>query len=417
MYETRMKKLLLLSLVIILGFRPDQNKIQVFLIGDSTLANKQPGDAPETGWGMVFQDFFENNIQVQNHAMNGRSTKSFINEGRWATITKNMKSGDWVLIQFGHNDSKDKDTSRYAAANTDYKKNLARFINETRAKGGKPVLITPVMRRRFDEKGKFLDTHGDYPAAVKAVAAELKVPMIDLHRLSQEVIVQHGVEGSKALFMHLEGGYYPKFPKGIVDDTHFSEYGARIMAGLVAKEIKSQNIDLEKYLKHFGTTDKYVFDLPVIQQPAFRKDTFNIISYGAKNDGITLNSVAINKAINACAEKGGGTVLIPEGFWLTGPITLKSNINLHIAKGALLQFSDNYKDYPLVKTTWEGLDAIRCQSPVSAADAVNIAITGSGIIDGAGQVWRSVKKEKLTDSQWQKLIASGGVLDEGQKTW
>lgn len=412
-----MKKLLLLSLVIILAFRPDQDKIQVFLIGDSTLANKQPGDAPETGWGMVFQDFFESDIQVRNHAMNGRSTKSFINEGRWATITKNMKSGDWVFIQFGHNDSKDKDTSRYAAANTDYKKNLTLFINETRAKGGKPVLITPVMRRRFDDKGNFLDTHGDYPVAAKAVAAELKVPMIDLHKLSQQVIVQHGVEGSKALFMHLEGGYYPKFPKGIVDDTHFSEYGARIMAGLVAKEIKSQNLVLEKYLKHFGTTDKYVFDLPVIQQPAFRKDTFNIISYGAKNDGLTLNSVAINNAINACAEKGGGTVLIPEGFWLTGPITLKSNINLHIAKGALLQFSDNYKDYPLVKTTWEGLDAIRCQSPVSAADAVNIAITGGGVIDGAGQVWRSVKKEKLTDSQWQKLIASGGVLDEGQKTW
>lgn len=417
MQQKRMKKLLLLSLVFILGFRPDQDKIQIFLIGDSTLANKQPGDAPETGWGMVFQDFFENNIQVQNHAMNGRSTKSFIQEGRWTTVSNNMKAGDWVLIQFGHNDSKDKDTSRYAAANTDYKTNLTRFVNETRAKGGKPVLITPVMRRRFDENGKFFDTHGDYPSAVKAVANALKVPLIDLHKLSQEVIVQHGMEGSKALFMHLEGGYYPKFPKGIVDDTHFSEYGAKIMAGLVAKEIKSQNLTLEKNLKHFGTTDKYVFDLPVIQQPAFRKDTFNIITYGAKNDGLTLNSVAINKAIDACAAKGGGTVLIPEGFWLTGPITLKSNINLHIAQGALLQFSDNYKDYPLVKTTWEGLDAIRCQSPVSASDAVNIAITGSGIIDGAGQVWRSVKKEKLTDSQWQKLIASGGVLDENKKIW
>ena len=412
-----MKKLLLLSLLIISGFTPDQDKIQVFLIGDSTLANKAPGDAPETGWGMVFQDFFTDKVKVENHAQNGRSTKSFINEGRWATVTKNLKAGDWVFIQFGHNDSKDKDTSRYAAANTDYKKNLIRFINETRAKGGNPVLITPVMRRRFDEKGTFIDTHADYPAAVKAVAKEQKVPLIDLHALSQEVIVQHGVEGSKALFMHVEAGYYPKFPKGLVDDTHFSAYGGKIMSGLVAKSVQTQNLDLKKYLKHFGSTDQFVFDLPVIQQPSFRKDTFNIISYGAKNDGLVLNSVAINKAIEACAAKGGGTVLIPEGFWLSGPITLKSNINLHLAKGALLQFSDNYKDYPLIKTTWEGLNAIRCQSPVSATDAVNIAITGGGIIDGAGQAWRSVKKEKLTDSQWQKLVASGGVLDQAQRIW
>jgi len=413
-----MKKLVLLSLVFIFGFTPDQDKIQVFLVGDSTMANKLPGDAPETGWGMVFQDFFDGQgIKIENTAMNGRSTKSFISEGRWAAVTKNMKAGDWVFIQFGHNDSKDKDTSRYAGANTDYKKNLIRFVNETLAKGGKPVLVTPVMRRRFDETGKFFDTHGDYPSAVKAVAKDLKVPLIDLHKLSETVISAHGAEGSKALFLHLEGGYYAKFPKGIIDDTHFSNYGAHIMAGLVAKEVHAQNLGLKKYLKHFGSTDKYVFDLPVIQKPAFRKDTFNILNYGAKNDGLALNSEAINKAINACAEKGGGTVLIPEGFWLTGPINLKSNINLHIAKGALVQFSDNYKDYPFVKTTWEGLDAIRCQSPVSAADAVNIAITGAGIIDGAGQVWRSVKKEKLTDSQWKNLVASGGVLDEGQKTW
>ncbi|MCF2444520.1 glycosyl hydrolase family 28 protein [Dyadobacter sp. CY345] len=412
-----MKKLLFLSFLIITGFKPDQDKIQVFLIGDSTLANKAPGDAPETGWGMVFQEFFTDKIKVENHAQNGRSTKSFINEGRWAKVTKNLKSGDWVLIQFGHNDSKDKDTSRYAAANTDYKKNLIRFINETRAKGGNPVLITPVMRRRFDEKGTFFDTHGNYPAAVKAVAKEQKVPMIDLHALSQEVIVQHGLEGSKALFMHVEAGHYPKFPKGLVDDTHFTVYGAKIMAGLVAKSVHELDLDLKKHLKHFGDTDKFVYDLPVVQQPSFRKDTFNVISYGAKNDGLVLNSAAINKAIEACAEKGGGTVLIPEGFWLSGPITLKSNINLHLAKGALLQFSDNYKDYPLVKTNWEGLDAIRCQSPVSATDAVNIAITGGGIIDGAGQAWRSVKKEKLTDSQWQKLVASGGVLDQAQRIW
>ena len=413
-----MKKLILIALIIISGFKPATDKIQVFLIGDSTLANKAPGDAPETGWGMVLQDYFQSeNVKVRNHALNGRSTKSFITEGRWATVLKELKSGDWVFIQFGHNDSKDKDTSRYAAANTDYKKNLIRFINETRAKGGKPVLLTPVMRRRFDEKGKFFDTHGDYPSAVKAVAKELKVPMIDLHATSGEAITALGVEDSKALFMHLQGGFYQKFPKGIVDDTHFSGYGASVMASLVAEGIQKQIPDLAKFLKHFGTTDKYVYELPKIQEPVFKKDTFNIVDFGAKNDGDQLSSVAINKAIDACNSKGGGTVLIPEGFWLTDPIVIKSNVNLHISKGALLQFSDNYDDYPLVKTSWEGLDAIRCQSPISATDATNIAITGGGIVDGAGQVWRSVKKEKLTEGQWTKLVSSGGVVGKDLTTW
>jgi DNA sulfur modification protein DndE len=413
-----MKKLLLFVFAILSAFSPAHEKMNVFLIGDSTIANKAADDAPETGWGMVLQDYLESDkVIVQNHALNGRSTKSFITEGRWANVLKDLKSGDYVFIQFGHNDQKDKDSSRYAAPHTDYRANLLRFVNETRAKGGKAVLVTPVMRRRFDDKGVFFDTHGDYPSAVKTVAKQLNVPVIDLHSKSGEVISTMGAEDSKALYMHLEGGIFKKFPKGIIDDTHFSEYGAAVMASIIAEGIKNQIPDLAKSLKHFGTTDKYVFELPKVQVPVFKKDTFNIISYGAKSDGVQLNSPAINKAIDDCSAKGGGTVLIPDGFWLSGPIVLKSNVNLHISKGALLQFSDNYDDYPVVRTSWEGLDAVRCQSPISATNVSNIAITGGGIVDGAGQVWRSVKKEKLTDGQWKKLVASGGVLDKDQRIW
>jgi DNA sulfur modification protein DndE len=413
-----MKKLLLFVFAILSAFSPAHEKMNVFLIGDSTIANKAADDAPETGWGMVLQDYLESDkVIVQNHALNGRSTKSFITEGRWANVLKDLKSGDYVFIQFGHNDQKDKDSSRYAAPHTDYRANLLRFVNETRAKGGKAVLVTPVMRRRFDDKGVFFDTHGDYPSAVKTVAKQLNVPVIDLHAKSGEVISTMGVEDSKALYMHLEGGIFKKFPKGIIDDTHFSEYGAAVMASIIAEGIKNQIPDLAKSLKHFGTTDKYVFELPKVLVPVFKKDTFNIISYGAKSDGVQLNSPAINKAIDDCSAKGGGTVLIPDGFWLSGPIVLKSNVNLHISKGALLQFSDNYDDYPVVRTSWEGLDAVRCQSPISATNVSNIAITGGGIVDGAGQVWRSVKKEKLTDGQWKKLVASGGVLDKDQRIW
>jgi polygalacturonase len=154
-----------------------------------------------------------------------------------------------------------------------------------------------------------------------------------------------------------------------------------------------------------------------IRSPYFKKDTFNIVSFGAVADGITLNTKSINTAINACNQKGGGVVLIPEGMWMTGPIVLKSNVNLHLAKNAVLQFTKDLDQYPLVKGNWEGLPQMRNQSPISANNAVNIAITGYGIIDGNGDAWRMVRKDKLNETQWKKLLASGGVLSEDKKTW
>ena len=400
-----------------LAFNSGEEKLRIFLVGDSTMANKLPFDAPETGWGMILPQYFSESVEVQNHAVNGRSTKSFRTEGRWGKILEQMRPGDWVLIQFGHNDSKNTDSTRYAAAQTDYRKNLIRYVEETRAKGGNVILLTPVMRRKFDENSQFVDTHGEYPQVVKEVAQAMKVPLIDVHAKSREVIEKAGVEGSKRLFMHLPGKMYPKFPDGKVDDTHFSQYGATVMAALVAEGIQEIGNPLLGLLKPSRFTDKLEFELPKIAAPVFRKDTFNIVRYGAKSDGITLSTPAINQAINLAHEAGGGVVVIPSGFWLTGPIVLKSNVNLHISQGALLQFSNRREDFPLVKTTWEGEDAIRCQAPISAVEASNIAITGAGIIDGAGQVWRQVKKDKLTEAQWKKLLASGGVLDEEKRTW
>jgi len=157
--------------------------------------------------------------------------------------------------------------------------------------------------------------------------------------------------------------------------------------------------------------------LPKVQQPVFAKANFNIITYGAKADGITLNTKNINAAIADCNRKGGGTVIIPKGLWLTGPIVLKSNVNLHLERNSVLQFTTDFDQYSLARGNWEGLPQMRNQSPVSANNAVNIAITGNGIIDGAGDAWRAVKKEKLTETQWRKLIASGGVLSDDKKTW
>lgn len=157
--------------------------------------------------------------------------------------------------------------------------------------------------------------------------------------------------------------------------------------------------------------------LPVIISPKFRKDTTSITKFGAVPDGYKLNTKSINDAITAVNKKGGGVVLVPAGLWLTGPVVIKSNVNLHLAQGATLLFTADKSQYPLVAANWEGLPQMRNQSPVSATDAVNIAITGKGIIDGNGDSWRAVKSDKLTASQWKKLVASGGVLSEDKKTW
>lgn len=157
--------------------------------------------------------------------------------------------------------------------------------------------------------------------------------------------------------------------------------------------------------------------LPIVQLPQFKKDTVTIVTFGAKKDGLTLNSIPINNAIEACSKKGGGVVLVPTGMWLTGPVVLKSNVNLHLQKNAVLQFTEDFSQYALVEGNWEGLPQMRNQSPLSATGATNIAITGSGIIDGGGEAWRMVKREKLTETAWKKLVASGGVLSDDKKTW
>jgi len=167
-----------------------------------------------------------------------------------------------------------------------------------------------------------------------------------------------------------------------------------------------------------GIKPNYSFsNLPVVAKTSFKADTFTIVKYGAKSDGLTLNTKAINDAIIACHKRGGGVVVVPKGLWLSGPIELKSNVNLHLQKNAILQFTKDFDQYPLVAGNWEGLPQMRNQSPISATKQQNIAITGYGIIDGGGDAWRMVKKDKLTESQWKKLIASGGLTSEDKKTW
>jgi len=158
-------------------------------------------------------------------------------------------------------------------------------------------------------------------------------------------------------------------------------------------------------------------NLPSIHKPSFKKDTFNIKKFGAVADGVTLNTKAINAAIDACSSKGGGVVNVPAGLWLTGPVVMKSNVNLHIDRAAILQFTADKDQYPVIAGNWEGHPAARCQSPISGTDLVNIAITGGGIIDGNGDGWRWIAKDRLTEGEWKHKVASGGVVTEDGKTW
>jgi DNA sulfur modification protein DndE len=290
-----------------LAFLLPAKKPTVFLTGDSTCANKPVDDNPERGWGQLIPKYFTDEISIQNHAVNGRSTKSFISEHRWDTVLSRLPEGDYVMIQFGHNDEKLEDSTRSAPAHTLYKENLIRFIKDTRSKGAYPILITPVMRRKFDEAGKFVDQHGDYPGVVKEVGAMLNVPVVDLHKSSEALIVKEGVENSKRLFLNIPPNHFKNYKGKEEDNTHFSEYGAASIASLVCQGIKELKLPLASYLRPSGFKDKFAFELPKIYTPHFKRDTLNILNYGAIADGVTLNSAAINNAIEACAQQGGGT--------------------------------------------------------------------------------------------------------------
>jgi DNA sulfur modification protein DndE len=170
-----------------------------------------------------------------------------------------MKAGDYVLIQFGHNDSKLQDSNRSAPAHTLYKENLVRYVNDTRSKGATPILITPVMRRKFDAAGKFVDQHGDYPAVVKEVAAMLNVLLIDLHKSTEALIIKEGIENSRRFFLNIPANHFKNYRGKAEDNTHFSEYGASSVASLVCQSIKDQNLPLAKYLKTSDFKEKYAF--------------------------------------------------------------------------------------------------------------------------------------------------------------
>lgn len=286
------------ALLLFSAFTTDKT-ITVFMIGDSTMANKSlEGGNQERGWGHVLGGFFSEDIRVENHARNGRSSKSFIDEGLWDVVISRIKPGDYVFIQFGHNDEKPKE-DRHTDPGTTFDENLRRFVKETRAKGGIPVLFNSIVRRNFHnnknavieddyrkvkldsaavEGDVLIDTHGKYLESPRHVAKELDVPFVDMNKITHDLVQGLGAEASKKLFMWIPAGMYAACPKGRQDNTHLTIYGARVIAGLTVDAIAREVPALAPFVRHYdfvvakdGSGDFFTIQEAINAVPDFRK--------------------------------------------------------------------------------------------------------------------------------------------------
>lgn len=285
-------------------------QITIFIIGDSTAANKSNYKTnPERGWGMVLQGFYDARILVDNHAVNGQSSKSFIDDGRWKKVIDKVKPGDYVFIQFGHNDEKP-NPKRHTDPGSTFDDNLRKFCRETMEKGGHPVLFNAVVRRNFMRKvdstvedeslrsvkygdeevnsDTLIDTHGAYLFPPKYIAKELGVPFVDANCVTHDIEQGMGIEGSRKLHMWLKPGEVESIPNGRKDNTHYNIYGARVVAEALAKAIAQEVPALKKYIIHYDY----------------------VVSEKGKGNYLTLQD-----AVNAAPMGKKTKILILDGTW------------------------------------------------------------------------------------------------------
>lgn len=246
--------LLIVSVILINCIGDEEGTAKILMMGDSTMADKpliksvtdtvtgEKFEEPflERGWGQLLPELVSEKGEVVNYARNGRSTRTFIEEGLWTELYDNIASGDFVIIQFGHNDGVI--TKKSYTNPTQFRLNFVAFVNEVKDAGGYPVLCTPVARRRFDESGNLVPTHGEYPDIIRSVAKQTNVPLIDMEEMTSDWLQNAGVEGSKAFFHKLPAGVSRLYPNGLDDNTHFNEEGAREVAQMFVREVKKQEL-------------------------------------------------------------------------------------------------------------------------------------------------------------------------------
>ncbi len=236
-------------------------KITIYTIGDSTMSHYDSTKDLRVGWADGLKSYFTSDVTIENDARSGRSSKSFIDEGLWTAVINKVTPGNYMFIQFGHNDEKTT-TSLHTDPYTTYSANLCKFVTETRAKGGIPILFTPICRRNFGSDGILKDTHGDYPPAMRKVADSLKVLLVDMTVKTTALVQSYGPDSSKKIYNYVAVGASPIYPSGNTDDTHINAFGAYLFAGLAVQGIREQKMDLAAYLATTGinndNTKKYL---------------------------------------------------------------------------------------------------------------------------------------------------------------
>ncbi len=330
-----MKKILVLALTalfVLTAFTPDKTTT-IFVIGDSTAANKDLSKGKlERGWGMALQCYFDDHILVSNHAVNGRSSLSFINEGRWDKVLSQLKPGDYVIIQFGHNDEKPQ-PERHTEPGSTFDYNLSKYVRETRERGGIPVLMNCVARRNFvkvapanddDEKlrnttfadgagveegDSLIDTHGLYRVAPRDVAQRMNCLFIDANQITSDLEQRLGREESKKLHMWFLPGTEPTEPKGKQDNTHYNIYGAHVVARLLA--------------------DALCEEIPVLAPFRCEAD-FTVDQQGRGQFFNLTDAIAAAQA----SSKESVTIQILGGEWERPVLPKKSKIKLILRQGA-----------------------------------------------------------------------------------
>jgi len=294
-----MRKIMIVLALIVSVAASAQDKIVLRLMGDSTMADKDLSyENPERGWGQRLKSHVDTNVVVANYAQNGRSTKSVQTLGIWDEVKKDLKAGEYLFIQFGHNDSKESDTTRYAAPFGAYQDNLRIFIDHALSVGAKPVLFTPVSRRWFDDNGNLkVNCHGDYPEAVMQVAREYGLPLIDANRITQDWLMGLGDEPSRQYYMWIEKGVNPKHPDGKVDNTHTNVAGARKIVGLLLPEIVKVIPELASHVVQYdfvvakdGSGDFFTVQEAVDAAPDYCKqdETTIYIKDGVYEEKVTI---------------------------------------------------------------------------------------------------------------------------------
>lgn len=331
------KLTILLGLLLMFSaFTSEKQVITIFTIGDSTMANKPlEGGNPERGWGQMLSRYFSEEIVIDNHAVNGRSSKSFIDEGRWDKVLAKLKAGDYVFIQFGHNDEKP-DEKRHTDPGTTFDANLKRFVEEARAEGAIPVLFNSIVRRNFGKAdadavakavvqddiregidpnapqaemktgARLIDTHGAYLDSPRNVARELEVPFVDLNRVTHDLVEQMGPEASKQLFVWVAPNTVPALPKGREDNTHLNVRGAATVAWLAVQEVIKVVPALKPYVRHYdfvvakdGSGDFFSVQEAINAVPDFRKNvrTTILVKRGVYKEKIVIPASKINLSL------------------------------------------------------------------------------------------------------------------------